>query len=175
MNWLFDMLRPYPEIAIFLALALGFWVGQMKLGTFSLRVVHQHPARGYSDRTARHHHSPAAEVGVLSDVPVRRGLRSRSAVLPRRGEGRNAAGFFAVVQCLFCLIVPVVIAKLAGYDLGYAAGLYSGSQTISAAMGSRPTPSTGWAWPPTKPRLSSITCRSLTPSPTCSAPWARRS
>jgi putative transport protein len=29
----------------------------------------------------------------------------------------------------------VVIAKLAGYDLGYAAGLYSGSQTISAAMG----------------------------------------
>ena len=31
--------------------------------------------------------------------------------------------------------VPVAIAKIAGYDLGYAAGLYSGSQTISAAMG----------------------------------------
>ncbi len=42
---------------------------------------------------------------------------------------------FAVVQCVFCLVVPVAIAKLAGYDLGYAAGLYSGSQTISAAMG----------------------------------------
>jgi putative transport protein len=28
-----------------------------------------------------------------------------------------------------------VIVKMAGYDLGYAAGLYSGSQTISAAMG----------------------------------------
>ena len=28
-----------------------------------------------------------------------------------------------------------MIAKIAGYDLGYAAGLYSGSQTISAAMG----------------------------------------
>ena len=36
---------------------------------------------------------------------------------------------------MFCLLVPVVIAKVAGYDLGYAAGLYSGSQTISAAMG----------------------------------------
>ena len=42
---------------------------------------------------------------------------------------------FAVVQCVFCLLVPVAIAKMAGYDLGYAAGLYSGSQTISAAMG----------------------------------------
>ena len=42
---------------------------------------------------------------------------------------------FSVVQCLFCLVVPVAIANFAGYDLGYAAGLYSGSQTISAAMG----------------------------------------
>ena len=28
-----------------------------------------------------------------------------------------------------------MVANVAGYDLGYAAGLYSGSQTISAAMG----------------------------------------
>ena len=42
---------------------------------------------------------------------------------------------FSVVQCVLCLVVRVVIAKIAGYDLGYAAGLYSGSQTISAAMG----------------------------------------
>ena len=49
-------------------------------------------------------------------------------------EGMPQA-IFAVVQCLFCLLVPVGIAKIAGYDLGYAAGLYSGSQTISAAMG----------------------------------------
>jgi len=36
---------------------------------------------------------------------------------------------------VLCLVTVVVIAKFAGYDLGYAAGLYSGSQTISAAMG----------------------------------------
>src|SRR5262249_16008112 len=42
---------------------------------------------------------------------------------------------FSVVQCLLYLAVPVVIAKVAGYDLGYASGMYSGSQTISAAMG----------------------------------------
>ena len=42
---------------------------------------------------------------------------------------------FAAVQCAFSLFIPVVIAKMAGYDLGYAAGLYSESQTISAAMG----------------------------------------
>ena len=42
---------------------------------------------------------------------------------------------FAAVQCIFCLAVAVAICKVAGYDMGYSAGLYSGSQTISAAMG----------------------------------------
>jgi putative transport protein len=42
---------------------------------------------------------------------------------------------FSVVQCVFCLITAVLVANVAGHDLGYAAGLYSGSQTISAAMG----------------------------------------
>ena len=36
MNWLFDTLRSYPEIAIFLTLALGFYVGGLKFGKFSL-------------------------------------------------------------------------------------------------------------------------------------------
>jgi putative transport protein len=41
----------------------------------------------------------------------------------------------SALLCVFSRVACVVVAKLAGYDLGYAAGLYSGSQTISAAMG----------------------------------------
>ena len=41
---------------------------------------------------------------------------------------------FAVV-CVFCLMAAFLAAKLAGYDVGSAAGLYAGSQTISASMG----------------------------------------
>ena len=40
-----------------------------------------------------------------------------------------------MVVCVFCLIAAYVGAKLAGYDVGSAAGLYAGSQTISASMG----------------------------------------
>ena len=42
---------------------------------------------------------------------------------------------FAVVVCLFCLGAAYGGAKLAGYSIGSAAGLYAGSQTISASMG----------------------------------------
>jgi putative transport protein len=54
-----------------------------------------------------------------------------------RGVAKDGVpqAIFSAVQCIFCLGSVVVIAKVAGYGLGYAAGLYSGSQTISAAMG----------------------------------------
>jgi putative transport protein len=34
-----------------------------------------------------------------------------------------------------CLLAPFVCAKIAGLDMGYAVGLYAGSQTISASIG----------------------------------------
>src|SRR5581483_5122118 len=35
-QWFFTTLRTYPEIAIFLALAIGFWIGPLKVAGFSL-------------------------------------------------------------------------------------------------------------------------------------------
>jgi putative transport protein len=52
--------------------------------------------------------------------------------LAREGPRQIA---FAVIVLAFCLVVPLICAKLAGLDLGYAAGLYAGSQTISASIG----------------------------------------
>jgi putative transport protein len=42
---------------------------------------------------------------------------------------------FAVIMALLSLAAAVVAAMIAGYDLGSAAGLFAGSQTISASMG----------------------------------------
>ena len=42
---------------------------------------------------------------------------------------------FAAVVCVFCLLAAYIGALIAGYDVGSAAGLYAGSQTISASMG----------------------------------------
>ncbi len=42
---------------------------------------------------------------------------------------------FSLIVLALCLIVPVVCAWFAGLNIGYAAGLYAGSQTISASIG----------------------------------------
>src|SRR4026209_2127618 len=39
MQWFVQTLRAYPEIAIFLALGLGFWFGNLKFGRFSFGVI----------------------------------------------------------------------------------------------------------------------------------------
>ena len=63
----------------------------------------------------------------------------RARVQPRyRGlahtVGPRQIGFSLIILAL-CLLVPYVCAKIAGLPLGYAAGLYAGSQTISASIG----------------------------------------
>ena len=54
-----------------------------------------------------------------------------------RGLGKEGPRqiVFSLVVLALCLVVPVLCAMAAGLDVGYAAGLYAGSQTISAAIG----------------------------------------
>ena len=54
-----------------------------------------------------------------------------------RGLGREGPRqiAFSLIVLALCLGVSVLCAIFAGLDVGYAAGLYAGSQTISAAIG----------------------------------------
>ena len=39
MEWFANLLRHYPELAIFLTLAFGFWIGKFKIKKFMLGTV----------------------------------------------------------------------------------------------------------------------------------------
>jgi putative transport protein len=134
-TWFFGTLRQYPEIAIFLTLALGYYFGKFTFKGIGLGSVTATLLAGVL----------IGQLGITISQPLKATVFLMFLFAVGYGVGpqfvRGVAkdglqqAFFAVVQCAFCLAVPVVIAKVAGYDLGYAAGLYSGSQTISAAMG----------------------------------------
>ncbi len=134
-DWLFATLKQYPEIAIFLALAFGYYFGKFTFKGIGLGSVTATLIAGVV----------IGQIGITINQP----LKAFSFLMflfavgygvgPQfvRGIARDGVpqAIFSVVQCVFSLVALVVIAKVAGYDLGYAAGLYSGSQTISAAMG----------------------------------------
>jgi putative transport protein len=134
-DWFADTLRTYPEIAIFLTLAVGFYFGKFKFKGIGLGAVTATLLAGVLIGQLGIKISPPLKstVFLLFLFAVGYGVGPQFV----RGVAKDGLpqAFFSVVQCLLCLVVPVVIAKMAGYDLGYAAGLYSGSQTISAAMG----------------------------------------
>jgi putative transport protein len=134
-EWLFATLRSYPEIAIFLALALGYYVGK-----FTFRGI------GLGSVTATLLAAVViGQIGITISPPLKATVflmflfAVGYGVGPQfvRGVARDGLpqALFSVVQCVLSLVVTAVVARMAGYDLGYAAGLYSGSQTISAAMG----------------------------------------
>ena len=135
LDWFFATLRQYPEIAIFLSLGIGYYVGK-----FTFKGI------GLGSVTATL--LAAVVIGQLG-ITINQPLKAFAFLMflfavgygvgPQfvRGVAKDGLpqALFAVVVCLLCLASGVGVAKLAGYDLGYAAGLYAGSQTISASMG----------------------------------------
>ena len=134
-EWLFATLRQYPELAIFLTLAIGYYFGKFTYKGIGLGAVTATLLAGVL----------IGQIGITIAQPLKATVfvmflfAVGYAVGPQfvRGVARDGVpqALFAAVQCVFSLAVCVVVARFAGYDLGYAAGLYSGSQTISAAMG----------------------------------------
>jgi putative transport protein len=134
-DWFVQTLRTYPEIAIFISLAAGYYVGSftykgLGLGAVTATLI------------------AAVIIGQL-EIKITGPLKPffflmflfaiGYAVGPQfvRGIAKDGIpqAIFAAVQCLLCLIIPYLVAKAAGYDVGSAIGLYAGSQTISASMG----------------------------------------
>jgi putative transport protein len=134
-EWFAATLKQYPEIAIFLTLAVGYYFGKFTFKGIGLGSVTATLLAGVL----------IGQIGITIGQPLKATVflmflfAVGYAVGPQfvRGVAKDGLpqAMFSLVQCVLCLIVPFAIARVAGYDLGYAAGLYSGSQTISAAMG----------------------------------------
>jgi putative transport protein len=134
-DWFFATLKQYPELAIFLTLSIGYFFGKFTFKGIGLGAVTATLLAGVL----------IGQIGITIAQPLKATVflmflfAVGYAVGPQfvRGVAKDGLpqAIFSAVQCALCLITPVVIVKFAGYDMGYAAGLYSGSQTISAAMG----------------------------------------
>ena len=134
-EWLLHTLRSNPELAIFLTLAIGYWVGNLKLGSFSLGAVTGTLLAGVLIGQIGIEISPQIKsiffimflfaVGFGVGPQFVRGVAS---------DGLPQALFAVVISCL-CLGAVYLAAVVSGYGPGLAAGLLAGAQTISASIG----------------------------------------
>lgn len=135
MGFVVGSIRENPELAIFLTLAIGFVIGRIRIGTFSLGNVVGTLLAGVLVGQIGVEVHPLVKVVFFDLFLFATGYK----VGPQffRGLGRNAVSqaLLTVVLCVTSLLVTVVAAKGMGYDSGTAAGLMAGAFTESTVIG----------------------------------------
>ncbi|HEX6884196.1 MAG TPA: aspartate-alanine antiporter [Planctomycetota bacterium] len=136
MAWLQQLFQKSPELAVYLALGLGYWVGGLKFRGFSL---------GGSTGSLL----AGLLIGGLLEVPVSSAAKSVLFMLFLFGIGYSVGPKFAKAMkgdgwrfAVLGVFVPVVglatawvVARVLGLDPGFAGGLVSGALTESPAIG----------------------------------------
>ena len=137
MSQLTGFLVEYPELTVFLTIAIGYLIGGVKIGDFSFGPVAGSLFAGLL-------------LGQLADIPIAGMAKSYLFLLFLFGIGYSAGPQFLtalrrggaqpVLVAVVCtgtgLMIAFVVARLLGLDPGYAAGLLSGGLTQSPAIGS---------------------------------------
>src|SRR5262249_20887361 len=137
-----------PELALFLVIAGGYWIGSFKIGAFSLGPVTGALFAGLL-------------VGDFAHVPVSSMTKSFLFLLFLFGVGYSVGPQFvqamkrdglkpmllSVVGCLAGIAAAIGAGKVLGLDPGFAAGLMSGALSHSAAMGTATDAVNGLALP----------------------------
>jgi putative transport protein len=135
MDFFIQALRNNPELALFLTIAIGFLIGRLKFGSFSLGIVVGTLLAGVLvgqlDIKV-----PALVKTIFFDLFL---FTTGYKVGPQFFRGLKGDAIpqvaLTVVLCVTCLLTAFVFAKLLGYDIGTAAGLLAGAFSESTVIG----------------------------------------
>ncbi len=135
MDWLHEIFKRSPEIALFLSLALGYRIGKVNFGKFQLGGV----AGSLLVAVV------ISQVGVSVDPGVKAvlfalfiyavGYESGPQFFNSLGKQSIREIILAVVMAATGLLTVVILAKATGLDKGLAAGVAAGALTQSAIIG----------------------------------------
>lgn len=135
MEYLRQILNQAPELALFLSLAIGYWVGSIQFGKFQLGGV----AGSLLVAVV------ISQVGISIDNGIKSvlfalfiyavGFESGPPFFRSLGRQSLREIVLAAVMALSGLLTVIACARLFGLDKGIAAGIAAGSMTQSAIIG----------------------------------------
>src|SRR3954462_5746136 len=135
MNYITTALREHPELAVFLVLAIGFLIGRIKIGSFSLGTVVGTLLAGVAIGQLAIQ-VPGTVKYVFFDLFL---FATGYKVGPQffRGLKKDALPQLVLTLdvCVTCLAAAVATAKVLHFDVGTAAGRLAGAFTESTVIG----------------------------------------
>ncbi|HEV7260497.1 MAG TPA: aspartate-alanine antiporter [Bosea sp. (in: a-proteobacteria)] len=135
MTFVVEALRNNPELAVFLTVALGFLVGRLKFGSFSLGVVVGCLLAGVLVGQLDIKVSPTVKAVFFSLFLFTTGYKVGPQFFRALKKDALPQVALTVVLCVTCLLTALTFAKLLNYDMGTAAGLLAGAFSESTVIG----------------------------------------
>lgn len=134
-EWIIEVLKENTHLVIFLTLAIGYWAGGFKIGKFALGSVTGTLLAGVLIGQLGFDISPQVKTMFFTMFLFAVGYSVGPQFVQGVAKDGLPQAIFGVVVSVLCLVSVYAAAKIAGYDVGLAAGLLAGSQTISASIG----------------------------------------
>ena len=135
MDYFVKSLQHAPELAIFLSLAIGFLIGKIKIGSFSLGTVVGTLLAGVLIGQLGVNVPPIVKTVFFDLFLFTTGYKVGPQFFRALKSDALSQMALTVVLCVTCLLTAFTAAKIMGYDIGTAAGLLAGSFTESTVIG----------------------------------------
>src|SRR2546423_4967401 len=135
MNYLTHALREYQELAVFLTLAIGFLIGRLRVGTFSLGTAVGTLLAGVAIGQLDIHVPPVVKYVFFDLFLFTTGYKVGPQFFRALKKDAFPQVAITLVLCVTCLLAAFTAAKLLHYDMGTAAGLLAGAFTESTVIG----------------------------------------
>lgn len=135
MNSFIEILQQYPELALFLVLALGFSIGKISIGSFKVGAVLGTLFAGVLIGQFNIEIAPVVKVIFFDLFLFATGYK----VGPQFFQGLKKDAvpqlILTFVICVTCLLTAFLMGKLMNFDIGTTAGMLAGAFTESTVIG----------------------------------------
>lgn len=135
MNFITDIFRQHTELAVFLTLALGFFIGKLRIGSFRLGEMLGTLIAGMFVGQMDIQIAPVVKIIFFDLFLFATGYK----VGPQFFYGLKKEALpqllLTVIICTTCLLTAVLVSKFMHYDVGTAAGLLAGAFSESTVIG----------------------------------------
>src|SRR3954454_16144905 len=135
MNYLSQAMREHQELAVFLTLAIGFFIGRIKIGSFSLGTVVGTLLAGVAVGQLSIQVAPVLKYVFFDLFLFTTGYKVGPQFFRALKKDALPQVAITLVLCVTCLLAAFIAAKLLGYDVGTAAGMLAGAFTESTVIG----------------------------------------
>lgn len=129
------ILREYPTLALFLTVGLGFLIGKLRIGNFSLGSVTSVLLVGVIIGQLRIPMTGPVKMVFFMIFLFSIGYSVGPDFFRSLKRGGLRQVLFAVIMSAACFATSFLIARIMGYSKGETIGMFSGSQTCSALLG----------------------------------------